>query len=79
VSLFRERIGRAAVGALWSSPIRLVTIPAICAVAASEGMMAGIATSIGLRFLDNLATEFAFWPMVKSGKNWLVARCKSFF
>ena len=77
IIIFR-RVGRATVGALWSLPLRFVTIPAIVAAmllanggALSTGdlfqwpvLASGIAVSVALRFLDNLMVEFALFPAV---------------
>ena len=71
-----RRVMRAVVGATWSIPLRLFTIPAIAGamVVAAGGSLAlndlwqptvvlsGVATSATLRLADNLAVEFAVFP-----------------
>jgi hypothetical protein len=71
-----HKVLRAAAGALWSLPLRFVTIPAIVGsmVLAAGGpvgfedlrawhvALAGAVTSVVLRFFDNLAVEFAVFP-----------------
>ena len=74
--VLRRRVIRAVVGALWSAPLRFVTIPAIVlAMLATNGgplghadllqwpvLLSGIGLSLALRLLDNLAVEFALFP-----------------
>ena len=73
-----RRLGRAAIGAGWSLPLRLVTIPAITGamLLAAGGVLtlddllqpavlaSGVAVSVALRFFDNLMVEFALFPAV---------------
>lgn len=74
--VFWRRVGRALVGAVWSAPLRFITIPAIVGammlanggpLAASDFiqwnvLLSGIGTSLALRFLDNMIVEFALFP-----------------
>lgn len=76
--ILQRRLTRAAIGACWAAPFRLVTIPAIAgAMMVSAGgvltpanllqpevMASGIGVSIVLRFIDNLMVEFALFPAV---------------
>lgn len=71
-----KRLWRALIGALWSIPLRFVSIPAIAAsmiyaaggklttndLLTTEVAAAGVAVSVALRFLDNLMIEFAVFP-----------------
>lgn len=71
-----RRLLRALLGAVWSVPLRLVTIPAIAGsmVLAAGGVLtaaqltsapvvlAGVAVSVALRFAENLLIEFAVFP-----------------
>ena len=71
-----RKMTRAAMGALWSVPLRFVTIPAIVgAMLLANGgpltgadllqwpvLLSGIAVSVALRLLDNLMVEFALFP-----------------
>ena len=71
-----KRLLRALLGALWSVPLRFVSIPAIAAVMVAQAggvltlsgllqpgvVVSGIAVSVLLRFVDNVAVEFALFP-----------------
>jgi hypothetical protein len=71
-----RKVLRAVAGALWSLPLRFVTIPAIAGamLLAAGGtltpadllqwpvMLSGVGVSVALRLLDNLAVEFALFP-----------------
>ena len=71
-----RKVLRAATNALWSLPLRFVTIPAIVGsmVLAAGGpvgfedlrawhvSLAGAVTSVVLRFFDGLLVEFAVFP-----------------
>lgn len=76
--VFWRRLGRAATGAVWSVPLRFVTIPTIAgAMVLTAGgaltvdnllqpavIFAGVFVSFCLRLLDNLALEFAVFPAI---------------
>lgn len=71
-----RRVGRALVGALWSLPLRFVTIPAIVlAMLKANGgtlserdiwfwpvLFSGIGVSMLVSVADRLAVEFALFP-----------------
>ena len=71
-----KRLLRALLGALWSVPLRFVSIPAIAGVMLVQAggaltaasllqpavVLSGIAVSVLLRFVDNVAVEFALFP-----------------
>jgi len=80
-----KRLLRALIGALWSVPLRFVSIPAIAGVMVHaaggrlelanlvqpEVVASGIAVSVVLRFVDNLAVEFALFPaLMRILKGW---------
>ena len=71
-----RRVGRAVVGALWSLPLRFLTIPAIALamIKANGGpltdrdvwlwvvLFSGIGASLLISLTDRLAVEFALFP-----------------
>lgn len=53
-----KRMLRALLGALWSLPLRFLTVPAML----YAGILAG--GGVALRFVDNLTIEFAIFPAI---------------
>ena len=80
-----RRVCRATVGALWSVPLRLLTIPAIALamIGANGGalssddvwlwpvLLSGIGVSLLVSLADRLSVEFALFPaLIKFFKAW---------
>lgn len=74
--VFWRRVGRALVGAVWSLPLRYITLPLVfwASLTAAGGVItaddlrpglvitAGVLMAVALRAVENLLLEFALFP-----------------
>ena len=73
-----KRLMRALLGAMWSIPLRFLTVPAMlyASILAAGGtitadnfsapavILSGVFVGVVLRFVDNLTIEFAIFPAI---------------